>query len=279
MTVAVLNWAIKRVEAGERVAIASVVQASGSVPGKPGARLAISSSGEKFGTIGGAGLELKVEKELQEILLRDLSDLRKKGGKVESFLLNRDGKGKEASALDSLCGGQVKVAMEVITPRPHILIAGGGHVGLSIAKVCDSLEWLYSVFDVREEYCNRQRYPNAEGNFCSSVEEFLQKESSDSMTRFSDILLLSHDWSVDEEMLIGLLQLCKEGRRPRIGAIGSKKKWSAFEKKAIENGVEKRLIDSVRCPIGLDIGADTPEEIAIEVCAEVLSLERKNIAT
>lgn len=279
MTVAVLNWAIKRVEAGERVAIASVVQASGSVPGKPGARLAISSSGEKFGTIGGAGLELKVEKELQEILLRDLSDLRKKGGKVESFLLNRDGKGKEASALDSLCGGQVKVAMEVITPRPHILIAGGGHVGLSIAKVCDSLEWLYSVFDVREEYCNRQRYPNAEGNFCSSVEEFLQKESSDSMTRFSDILLLSHDWSVDEEMLIGLLQLCKEGRWPRIGAIGSKKKWSAFEKKAIENGVEKRLIDSVRCPIGLDIGADTPEEIAIAVCAEVLSLERKNIAT
>ncbi len=279
MTVAVLNWAIKRVEAGERVAIASVVQASGSVPGKPGARLAISSSGEKFGTIGGAGLELRVEKELQEILLRDLSDLRKKGGKVESFLLNRDGKGKEASALDSLCGGQVKVAMEVITPRPHILIAGGGHVGLSIANVCDSLEWLYSVFDVREEYCNRQRYPNAEGNFCSSVEEFLQKESSDSMTRFSDILLLSHDWSVDEEMLIGLLQLCKEGRRPRIGAIGSKKKWSAFEKKAIENGVEKRLIDSVRCPIGLDIGADTPEEIAIAVCAEVLSLERKNITT
>ena len=279
MTVSVLNWAIKRVEAGERVAIASVVQASGSVPGKPGARLAISSSGEKFGTIGGAGLELTVEKELQEILLRDLSDLRKKGGKVESFLLNRDGKGKEASALDSLCGGQVKVAMEVITPRPHILIAGGGHVGLSISKVCDSLEWLYSVFDVREEYCNRQRYPNAEGNFCSSVEEFLQKESSDSMTRFSDILLLSHDWSVDEEMLIGLLQLCKEGRWPRIGAIGSKKKWSAFEKKAIENGVEKRLIDSVRCPIGLDIGADTPEEIAIAVCAEVLSLERKNIAT
>ena len=268
-----------RVEAGERVAIASVVQANGSVPGKPGARLAISSSGEKFGTIGGAGLELKVEKELEEILLRDLSDLRKKGGKVESFLLNRDGKGKEASALDSLCGGQVKVAMEVITPRPHILIAGGGHVGLSIAKVCDSLEWLYSVFDVREQYCNRQRYPNAEGNFCSSVEEFLQKESSDSMTRFSDILLLSHDWSVDEEMLIGLLQLCKEGRRPRIGAIGSKKKWSAFEKKAIENGVEKRLIDSGRCPIGLDIGADTPEEIAIAVCAEVLSLERKNIAT
>ena len=66
MTVVVLNWAIERVEAGERVAIASVIKASGSVPGKPGARLAISSSGEKFGTIGGAGLELTVEKELKK---------------------------------------------------------------------------------------------------------------------------------------------------------------------------------------------------------------------
>lgn len=279
MTVAVLNWAIERVEAGERVAIASVIKASGSVPGKPGARLAISSSGEKFGTIGGAGLELTVENKLQEILFRGLSDLRKKGGEIETFLLNKDGKGKEASALDSLCGGKVTVAMEVITPRPHILIVGGGHVGLSIARVCDSLEWPYSVFDVREEYCNRLRYPNAEGNLCSSVEDFLKSESRDSLGRFSDILLLSHDWSVDEEMLVGLLQVCKDGTRPRIGAIGSRKKWSAFEKKALESGVEKRLIDSVRCPIGLDIGADTPEEIAIAVCAEVLSLERKNLGT
>ena len=276
MSVAVLTWAIKRVEAGERVAIASVVRASGSVPGKPGARLAISSSGEKFGTIGGAGLELTVENELQDLLFQDLSDLRKKGGKVEVFVLNRDSKGKEQPALDSLCGGRVTVAMEVINPRPHILIAGGGHVGLSIARVCDSLEWSYSVFDIRREYSNEQRYPNAESNFSSSVEDFLKSESKESLSRFSDILLLSHDWSVDEEMLVTLLQVCTDGIRPRIGAIGSKKKWSAFKKKAIESGIEKWLIDSVRCPIGLDIGADTPEEIAVAVCAEVLSLERKN---
>ena len=279
MTVAVLNWAIKRVGAGERVALASVVRARGSVPGKPGARLAISSSGEKFGTIGGAGLELSVEKKLNDLLFQDLSELRKKGGKVEVFVLNRDGKGKEAPALDSLCGGRVTVAMEVINPRPHILIAGGGHVGLSIARVCDSLEWPYSVFDIREEFSNEQRYPNAEGKFCSSVEDFLKSESKESLSRFSDILLLSHDWSVDEEMLVALLHICKDGIRPRIGAIGSKKKWSAFRKKAIESGVEKWLIDSVRCPIGLDIGADTPEEIAVAVCAEILSLERKIVST
>ena len=279
MTIAVLSWALERVKRGERVAIASVVEAKGSVPGKPGARLAIGSSGAKFGTVGGAGLELRVEKALQEILARDISYIRKRGGGVEVFLLNRDGKGKEVSALDSLCGGQVTVAMEVMDPRPHILIAGGGHVGLSIARVCDSLDWSYSVFDVREEYCNEQRYPNAEKNICSSVEMFLAEENVESLKRFSDILLLSHDWSVDEELLIGLLGVIEKEGRPRIGAIGSKKKWSAFEKTAIESGVERGLIDSVRCPIGLDIGADSPEEIAIAVCAEILSLERKYMPT
>lgn len=279
MTIAVLSWALERARSGERVAIASVIQAKGSVPGKPGARLAIGSSGAKYGTVGGAGLELRVEKALGEILDHDISYIRKRGGRIEKFLLNRDGKGKEVSSLDSLCGGQVTVSMEVIEPLPNILIAGGGHVGLSIAGTCDSLDWPYSVFDVREEYCNVRRYPGAKEHFCSSVEDFLRKETKESLSRFSDILLLSHDWSVDEELLIGLLGACNEVGRPRIGAIGSKKKWSAFEKKAVESGIEKLLIDSVRCPIGLDIGADSPEEIAIAVCAEVLSLERKSMLT
>ena len=102
---------------------------------------------------------------------------------------------------------------------------------------------------------------------------FLQ-ESQESLSRFSDILLLSHDWSVDEELLIGLLRVSGENQRPRMGAIGSKKKWSEFEKSGIGKGIEKEVLDSVRCPIGLEIGADTPEEIAVAVCAEILSLER-----
>tara|TARA_B100001250_G_scaffold254535_1_gene218984 strand:- start:160 stop:669 length:510 start_codon:yes stop_codon:yes gene_type:complete len=164
--------------------------------------------------------------------------------------------------------------MEVIDPRPHILIAGGGHVGLAIAKVCDNLDWAYSVFDIREEYSNSERFPDAEGVICCSVDEFLSKEDGGSLRRFSDVLLLSHDWGVDEDLLIGLLRILGDTKRPRIGAIGSKKKWSEFERSGIENGIEKRILESVRCPIGLEIGADSPEEIAIAVCAEVLSLER-----
>jgi xanthine dehydrogenase accessory factor len=109
---------------------------------------------------------------------------------------------------------------------------------------------------------------------CCPVEDFLRKEDTDSLRRFSDILLLSHDWGVDEDLLIGLLEISGSSLRPRFGAIGSKKKWAEFERSGIRSGIEKRVLESVRCPIGLDIGADSPEEIAIAVCAEVLSLER-----
>jgi len=274
VSIAVLSWALEMLRGGERVAIASVIEAQGSVPGKPGAKLAISSSGATFGTVGGAGLEMKVSQKLEDMLSPENVSNRKKGGSVEIFLLHKDGKGKEVTALDSLCGGRVTVAMEVIDPRPHILIAGGGHVGFAIANVCDNLDWSYSVFDIRGNYSNSERFPNAERVICCSVEEFLSEEDKQSLRRFSDILLLSHDWGVDEDLLIGLLRASDEIERPRIGAIGSKKKWSEFERSGIENGIGKRILDSVRCPIGLEIGADTPEEIAIAVCAEILSLER-----
>ena len=274
MTRAVLTWMLDRLDSGERVAMASVIEASGSVPGKPGARLAMTSGGSKFGTVGGAGLELKVESALKMMLNGGRESAHGKGGRVETFLLYKDGKGQEVTALDSLCGGRVTVAMEVMEPVPHVLIAGGGHVGRSVAIVCDTLGWSHSVFDERPEYAEEGRYPFASELHASSVSEFLDAEDEQSLGRFSDVLLLGHDWAVDQEMLIGLLKNRGETGRPRIGAIGSKTKWNAFRKAAIESGLSESAVDSIRCPIGLEIGADSPEEIAVAVCAELLSLER-----
>ncbi|HIL44301.1 MAG TPA: XdhC family protein, partial [Candidatus Poseidoniales archaeon] len=111
MTRAVLTWVLERLERGESVAMASVIEASGSVPGKPGSRLALTLSGARFGTIGGAGLELKVENALKRMLNGGRQEVREKGGKVETFVLYKDAKGEEATPLDSLCGGRVTVAM------------------------------------------------------------------------------------------------------------------------------------------------------------------------
>ncbi|HIL43574.1 MAG TPA: hypothetical protein EYG36_00880, partial [Candidatus Poseidoniales archaeon] len=196
--------------------------------------------------------------------------------KVETFVLYKDAKGEEATPLDSLCGGRVTVAMEVMDPMPHILIAGGGHVGRAVAIVCDTLGWSHSVFDVRAEYAEADRYPFASELYSGLVSEFLGNEDSDSMVRFSDVLLLGHDWATDQEMLLGLLDRLESGSRPRIGAIGSTVKWNSFRDSAIAAGVPKESVDSVRCPIGLDIGADSPEEIAVAVCAEIMALEKQS---
>jgi len=275
MTRAVLIWVLERLERGESVAMASVIEASGSVPGKPGARLALTPSGARFGTIGGAGLELKVENALRGMLNGGRQQVREKGGRVETFVLYKDAKGEEATPLDSLCGGRVTVAMEVMDPMPHVLIAGGGHVGRAVAIVCDTLGWSHSVFDVRAEYADAERYPFASELHAGSVSGFLKGEDSDSLVRFSDVLLLGHDWAVDQEFLLGMLGRIESGARPRIGAIGSTVKWNAFREAAVDAGVSEEAVDSVRCPIGLDIGADSPEEIAVAVCAEIMSLEKR----
>jgi xanthine dehydrogenase accessory factor len=275
MTRAVLTWVLERLERGESVAMASVIEASGSVPGKPGARLALTPSGARFGTIGGAGLELKVEDALRGMLNGGRQQVHEKGGRVETFVLYKDAKGEEATPLDSLCGGRVTVAMEVMDPMPHVLIAGGGHVGRAVAIVCDTLGWSHSVFDVRAEYADAERYPFASELHAGSVSGFLEEEDSDSLVRFSDVLLLGHDWAVDQEFLLGMLGRIEGGARPRIGAIGSTVKWNAFREAAVDAGVSEEAVDSVRCPIGLDIGADSPEEIAVAVCAEIMSLEKR----
>lgn len=275
MSVHVLSWALNEVKQGHRVVIATIISAKGSVPGKPGAKLAINSKMQNYGTVGGAGLELKIEKKLIQLLNEDPKINRKKGGLIETFYLYKDAKGKEGIALDSLCGGQVEVSMEIIEPMPHILIAGGGHVGKCVALVADSLGWNYSVFDVRKEYSNTDKYPLSDETISMKTNDFLESEDHESIKRFSDILLLGHDWSVDQELLLGFLKLRKDGRRPRIGAIGSKSKWKSFKKAAMDEGVREEWFKNARCPIGIDIGAETPEEIGLAVCAEILALERK----
>jgi len=260
MTGQILQWALNQLSLNRKVAIASVVETSGSVPGKVGARLALTDL-EIVGTVGGAGLEMKVISLLKELL----STASKPSGKIVTYGLNKGAKGYEVQPLDSLCGGRVSVALEVIIPMPHILLMGGGHCAKAIAEACKPLNWNYSVQDSRAEYAELE---GAIETHHSCPKDFMMAENQETLSRFSDILLLGHDWKEDEERLLGLLFAGYSGR---LGVIGSKAKWRAFTKVALEAGIEQEKLDSVNCPIGLDIGAESPEEIAIAVLAEILA--------
>ena len=263
MTARILQWALDQLALNRCVGIASVVSTSGSVPGKVGARLALTES-DIEGTVGGAGLEMKIVSRLQELL----QEASKPCGEVVTYGLNKGAKGYEVQPLDSLCGGRVTVALEILIPMPHILLMGGGHCAKAIAEACKPLDWKYSVQDSRSEYATLE---GASETHHSCPKDFLMAEDQESLSRFSDILLLGHDWKEDEERLLGLLFAGYSGR---LGVIGSKAKWNAFTKVALEAGIEQERLDQVNCPIGLDIGAESPEEIAIAVLAEILAAHK-----
>ena len=261
MTQRVLEWTTARLREGEAVALASVITAQGSVPGKPGAHMAVTDS-EVYGTVGGAGLEMKVMNHLREILETG-------EGRIETYQLQKEASGAAGTPLNSLCGGILTVSMEVIQPMPHILLAGGGHCAQAIADASAPLGWSVSVLDARPEYASDELWPDAEECIASEPGEFLAHETTESLARFSHILLLGHDWAIDEALLIGLLERA-EGR-PRIGCIGSKSKWKAFVKSALNSGITQDLLDTVICPIGVSIGAESPQEIAVAVLAQIIA--------
>ncbi len=278
MTKQTLAWAVNQLALRKRVVMASVVETSGSVPGKVGARLAVAERTNEFhGTIGGAGLELKVLNRCRELLEANFEPF----GEVLIFGLNKGAKGYEVQPLDSLCGGRVTVSVELIIPPPHVLMMGGGHCANALSLAIKSLNWNFSVTDSRLDYCNDELFPSASELIHASVDNYLDNETYDTINRFSDILLLGHDWSEDQQRLLGLLRLCQTNHVspggkgfPRIGVIGSRSKWQSFCQAALEDGIDSNLLDEVICPIGLNIGAESPEEIAIAVTAQILSLAK-----
>lgn len=278
MTARVLGWALAELGQRRRVALATVLTTSGSVPGKTGARLAMSSDGMRWeGTVGGAGLEKNVLNRCQELLNASTEP----SAEVITYGLNKGAKGYEVTPLDSLCGGRVTISIEVMMPMPHVLIMGGGHCGEALAACLHALTWSVSVHDTRSEFVSEQRYPHAVERSSQSVKAYFENESKASLQRFSDIVLLGHDWSEDEERLLSVLSIAHEAgmnldgqQAPRLGVIGSRSKWQAFEQTCLDAGLPQSLLDQVICPIGLNIGAQTPEEIAVAVVAQIMSAEK-----
>ncbi len=278
MTAHVLGWVLSELSLNRKVVLATVLNTSGSVPGKTGARLAMSSESEDWtGTVGGAGLEHRVLQHCRHLL----SERNQPFAEVLTYGLNKGAKGYEVTPLDSLCGGRVSIAVEVMMPMPHVHIMGGGHCGEALAKTLHDLGWAYSVHDTREAFVSIEKYPHAVERSCASVSDLVGAESAASLARFSDVVLLGHDWAEDQERLLGLLNhlnvpgVCLDGTSsPRIGVIGSRSKWQAFEKECLQHGLPQGLLDQVICPIGLNIGAQSPEEIAVAVAGQIMALHK-----
>lgn len=242
-------------ERGVPSALAVVVATTGSVPGKVGAAMLVTLDGASRGTVGGAGLEEKVKALCREAIRAG------KGG-VRSFDLARWKEG----GLDSVCGGTVEVAIHVLQPVPHLLLVGGGHCSLALARVLDLLEWGYTVVDSRPAFADPERFPRARAVHAARPADLVRAEED--LSRFSHAYLLGHSHEEDGDALVELLS---RGYSGVVGVIGSRSKLHAFRERGVARGLSVQAFERVRCPIGVDVGATTPEEIAVAVAAEVVA--------
>jgi xanthine dehydrogenase accessory factor len=249
----ILRRAAELADAGRPFALCTVTATRGSVPGKVGAKMIVEEDGTPFGTVGGAGLEEKTK-----ALARQALAERKALSQKFDLAYFRPG------ALDSLCGGTVEILVEYMGAVPHVLICGGGHVGLEVARLLDQLEYVHSVMDDRPEYVSRERFPAAHGLFHARPEDFFPTAD---LTPFSHIIILGYSHRIDTDILY---HCCK--RAPGfVGLICSKLKRKEMFARVRERGVTDSELAKVEAPLGIIIGGETPAEIAVSIAGGIIA--------
>jgi xanthine dehydrogenase accessory factor len=234
-------------------ALCTVVRTSGSAPRHSTSKMLVFPDGQIQGTVGGGELENRVRQEAQGAL---------KDGQPRLLEYNlTDPTHGDAG----VCGGQVEVFVEPILPPPMVVVIGGGHVGKAVVHLAKWLGFRVAVSDDRPEFCTPQANPGADEFYPVPMAELPLHLT---ITPHSYLVLTTRGTAVDSAGLPALL----ETSAGYIGVIGSRRRWNLTVKALNEQGLSDEQLKRVRSPIGLGIGAETPEEIAVSILGEILML-------
>jgi xanthine dehydrogenase accessory factor len=243
-------------EKGEEAALVTIVSATGSTPREEGTKMLVKPDGTIAGTIGGGSLEAQVIEEAVGVI---------KQGKPKHLHMSLTA--KEAGEAGMICGGDLEVFIEPILTTPTIYIFGGGHISLSLAQIGKLIGFEIAVIDDRAEYANTKRFPEAE---MVLAEDFSKAFSKLKIDKTSYIVIVTRGHQNDELVL----EWAVSTPAKYIGMIGSKTKVKATYDHLLAKGVSKEALDRVHSPIGVAIGAQTPEEIAVSILAEIIKVRR-----
>jgi xanthine dehydrogenase accessory factor len=245
---------------GQKCALATIVQVNGSIPSYESAKLLVREDGSMTGTVGGGCVEAEVWNAAREVIETEQP-------KHLTFSLSQD------AAYDNglICGGQLNVFVEPIVPQPSAYIFGAGHVSKSLAKVAALAGFATVVVDDREAFANRERFPEADEVHAGEYEEVFAKLG---VTSSGYIIIVTRGHKDD----MRVLKLALGTPARYIAMIGSKRKVLGVMKELEKEGFEREAFDRLHAPMGLDIGAVSPEEIAVSVVAEMIAV-RRNPAT
>jgi xanthine dehydrogenase accessory factor len=242
---------------GRRGAVATIVNVRGSIPSFKTAKMLVRDDGSIVGTIGGGCVEAEVWQAAREVMESEKP-------RTLTFDLNQDPKYDTGL----VCGGTLEIFVEPILPPAELFIFGAGHVAASLYKVARIAGFDVTIIDDREAYANRERFPEAQQviaeDFDKAAAKLLPSESS-------YIVIVTRGHRDDMRMLRWAVQTPAR----YIGMIGSKRKTITIFKELQNEGLAAHLFDRVHAPVGLDIGAITPEEIAVSITAELIAARRK----
>jgi xanthine dehydrogenase accessory factor len=241
---------------GQKCATATIVQVRGSIPSFQSAKLLVREDGSMIGTIGGGCVEAEVWNAAREVM-----DTEKP--KHLSFSLGQD------AAYDNglICGGQLEVYVEPVLPQPRAFIFGAGHISKSLSKIADMAGFGTVIVDNRESFANRERFPEAQEIYAEEYEEVYEKLA---VNESSYVIIVTRGHRDDMRVL-----RWAAGTPARyVAMIGSKRKVISVVKELEKEGIPRSAFEQIYAPMGLDIGAQTPEEIAVSVVAEMIAVRR-----
>ena len=242
---------------GQKSAIATIVQVRGSIPSFESAKLLVREDGSMIGTIGGGCVEAEVWNAAREVM-----DTEKP--RHLSFNLGQD------AAYDNglICGGQHDVFVEPVIPTPRAFIFGAGHISKSLSKIAGMAGFSPSIVDNRETFANRERFPEADEIFAEEYEDAFPKLN---INENSYIIIVTRGHRDD----MRVLRWAVTTPARYIAMIGSKRKVIGVVKELEKEGISRDAMERVYAPMGFEIGAVSPEEIAVSVAAEMIAVRRK----
>lgn len=236
-------------------ALCTIIRSQGSTPRHATSKMLVYPDGHIIGTVGGGEVENRVIKEA----IQAMND---QTPRLLAYNMANPERGDPG-----VCGGQVEIYVEPLVPKPVLVVVGVGHVGKAVAHLAKWLGFIVAVTDDRLEFCNPQSVPEADEFYPMPLEELSNKMQINPWTY---IVLTTRGINVDIPGLPPLLN----SKAAYIGVIGSKRRWATTSKKLRENGVPGEQIKRVHSPIGLEIHAETPEEIAVSIMAEIIKLRQ-----
>jgi xanthine dehydrogenase accessory factor len=245
---------------GRRGALATIISVKGSIPSFETAKMLVRDDGTIAGTIGGGCVEAEVWQAAKQVMQDE---------KPRSLTFNLNNNPKYDSGL--VCGGTLEVYIEPVLPAATLYIFGAGHVALNLYKVARIAGFDVIVVDDREAYANRERFPEAKDVYADDFDRVLNQLSPNE----SSYLVITTRGHRDD---MRVLRWAVETPARYIGMIGSQRKVIAIYKELEREGISREKLERVYAPMGIDIGAITPEEIAVSVAAELIALRRSSAA-